>query len=150
MEKSALNHACEKYGCAAMVLNPKLHSFDDCFSGKIRMGDIDGAVERNGHILWLEWKRGGVIEAFERQHRAQIMMAKSFTRNSPKQTFVFVIGCPVEMEISRFRMIHKGDWLYPWQEGGTDRFKAFLRYWYSQADANKTLSNDAQKQGSQT
>lgn len=143
MQKSALNHSCEKYGCAAMYLNPKLHTFDDCFSGKIRIGDIDGSVERNGHILWLEWKRGGVIEAFDHQHRAQIMMAKSFTSNSPKQTFVFVIGCPVEMKVSCFRIIHNGQWRGSWHEGNTERFKLFLRYWYSRADKNLTLEGVA-------
>lgn len=143
MERSALDHACEKYGCAKIVLDPKLHIFDDCFAGKIRMGDIDGAVERGGHILWLEWKRGGILEAFDHQHRAQIRMAQSFTRNSVKQTFCFVMGCPVRMDISRFRVIHGGRWLYPWHEEGTEKFKSFLRYWYSQADKGLTLEGKA-------
>ena len=33
--------------------------FDDCFGGKIRMGDIDGMVERNGYILLVETKHTG-------------------------------------------------------------------------------------------
>jgi hypothetical protein len=143
MEKSALNHACEKYGCAAVYLNPKLHFFDDCFAGNIRMGDIDGAVERNGHILWLEWKRGGVIDSFEQQHRAQIILAKAFTRNSEKQSFVFVLGDPVAMTVSRFRVIHNGQWRWGWHDGGTAQFKDFLRYWYAQADKGLTIEGNA-------
>ena len=134
MKKSALDHSCEKYGCARRVLDPKLHSFDDCFGGKIRIGDIDGAVERNGHILWLEWKRGAVINAFEKTHYAQLRMAKQFTQNSPLQTFVFVIGDPIEMNVERFRIVKNGDWWRDWLDGGTERFKAFLRHWYEAAD----------------
>lgn len=143
MEKSALDYICEKRGCAKIYLDPKLHMFDDCFSGKIRMGDIDAIVERNGHILVCEWKRGGIIEAFEKQHRAQIRMAQAFTRNSQKQTFAFVMGCPVTMEITRFRVMHAGRWAYPWLDDGNEKFKAFLRYWYSQADKGLTLEGKA-------
>ena len=32
---------------------------DDCFPGKIRLTDIDGCVEINGRILWLEFKGPG-------------------------------------------------------------------------------------------
>lgn len=134
MIKSALEHSCEKYGCARLVLDPKLHAFDDCFGGKIRIGDIDGAVERNGHILWLEWKRGAVLDAFDKTHFAQVFMAKRFTANSPLQTFVFVIGDPAEMTIERFRILKNGEWWCDWLEGGLDRFKAFLSHWYSVAD----------------
>jgi hypothetical protein len=135
MEKSALDHSCEKYGCATRFLNPKLHTFDDCFGGLIRMGDIDGAVERNGHILWMEWKRGAVIEAFDKKHMAQLRMAKAFTASVPsRHTFVFVIGCPIQMEIERFRIVRAGNWWNDWLEGDTERFKGFLRHWYSVAD----------------
>lgn len=132
--QSALDRACEKYGCAKVFLDPKLHSFDDCFGGAIRMGDIDAAVERKGHILWVEWKRGAIIERFDDMHRAQIQQAKSFTSNSNLQTFVFVLGCPVKMEVDAFRIMQNGKWPYPWQHGGIERFKGFLKWWFAQAD----------------
>lgn len=132
--KSALNHTCEKYGCAKICLDPKLHEFDDCFSGSIRMGDIDGAVERNGHILWMEWKRGAVLEAFDKQFYAQILQAKAFTLNSHKQTFVFVIGDPIIMQIDAFRVIYSGKWRRDWQKTGKDGFKKWLSIWFSYAD----------------
>lgn len=46
--------ACDE-GCLR-ELQPPLGEFDDCFSGKIGLSDIDGMVEHNGHILYLEWK----------------------------------------------------------------------------------------------
>lgn len=134
MIPSALDHSCEKYGCARRCLDPKLRVFDDCFGGLTRMGDVDGAVERNGHILWLEWKRGAVLDAFDKQHVAQVRLAQSFTRNSDRQTFVFVIGCPVNMTVERFRIVKGGVWWCNWLEGDTERFKGFLRHWYSVAD----------------
>lgn len=81
----SLDRTCDKYGCAKLALDPALHEFDECFGGRIRMGDIDGAVERNGHILWLEWKHGADMQSFEKIHMAQIIQAKAFTKNSDKQ-----------------------------------------------------------------
>lgn len=134
MTRSALDRTCEKYGCAKIALDPKLHAFDDCFGGFIRMGDVDGAVERNGYILWMEWKNGCDLSSFERTHMAQVIQAKSFTKNSPKQTFVFVIGNPVEMRVDKFRVMEVGAWRWDWQEGGIARLKEFLRWWFQRAE----------------
>lgn len=135
---SALDRACEKYGCAKVFLDPKLHEFDDCFDGYIRFGDIDGAVERKGHILWMEWKRGAIVDAFEKQHFAQIQQAKAFTLNSKKQTFVFVLGCPVEMEVTAFRFMWNGIF-GSWEHGGIDAFRWRLRAWYNFADTGQKI-----------
>jgi hypothetical protein len=135
MNKSALEHSCEKHGCARRYLDPKLHEFDDCFAGAIRMGDVDACVERNGHVLWMEWKRGAILDAFDKQYSAQLRMAKAFTNNAPgKQTYVFVIGDPVRMTVERFRIVESGQWKYDWIEGGTERFKDFLKWWFQKAD----------------
>jgi hypothetical protein len=134
MTRSALDRTCEKYGCAKIALDPKLHAFDGCFGGKIRMGDVDGAVERNGHILWVEWKNGCDLQSFEKIHMAQIIQAKAFTNNSRLQTYVFVIGDPVQMKVERFRVMVSGEWQWPWQEGGIERLKSFFKWWFDQAD----------------
>ena len=141
MTDSALDRTCEKYGCAKRYLDPKLHEFDDCFGGRIRMGDIDAAVERNGHILWVEWKRGAVLEHFEKQFAAQWFQAVAFTKNNPNQTFVFVVGDPVTMTIEQFRPVSGGGWQYPSWFQGADRFKSFLRHWYSIADQSREAAN---------
>jgi len=134
MSVSAIDRACEKYGCARVFLDPKLHAFDHCFAGFIRMGDVDAAVERNGHVLWVEWKRGAILDGFERIHGAQVRMARAFTRNSDRQTVAFVMGCPVEMTVDRFRIMRAGDWRWGWQDGGRERFEAFLRHWFAVAE----------------
>jgi hypothetical protein len=98
------------------------------------MGDIDGAVERNGHILWMEWKRGAIVEMFDRQFSAQVRQAQAFTRNSPRQCFIFVLGCPVEMRVDAFRLMRGGEWARDWEYTGTDGLKTLLRRWYSYAE----------------
>lgn len=137
MTDYALDHICHEKGCANLVLNPKLHVFDDCFAGNIRFGDIDGAVERNGWILWMEWKRGAILETFEKQHSAQVRQAREFTCNSPKQTFVFVLGDCKEMKIDAFRVMHHGGWRGDWRTGGIDGFREFLKTWFSYADSKR-------------
>jgi hypothetical protein len=134
MTESALDRTCEKYGCAKVWLDPKLHAFDDCFGGKIRMGDLDFAVERNGFILWGEWKRGAVLENFERQFFAQFRQAQAFTLNSERQTFVFVLGDPAQMTIDAFRVMHRGEWRRDWEKSGMDGFRAWLKLWFAYAD----------------
>lgn len=134
MTNSALDRTCEKYGCAKVWLDPKLHAFDDCFGGKIRMGDLDGAVERNGWIVWFEWKRGAILENFESQFSAQVRQARAFTLNSEKQTFVFVLGCPAEMKVTAFRVMHNGQWRRGWEHTGIEGFRTWLRTWFEHAD----------------
>jgi hypothetical protein len=47
---------CDLKGCYHDKACPKLGLFDECFPGKIGMGDVDGIVEINGNFLILEWK----------------------------------------------------------------------------------------------
>lgn len=134
MSKSAIDRTCDKHGCAKIALDPKLHVFDDCFGGYIRMGDVDGAVERNGYILWLEWKCGGDINSFEKTHQAQVIQAKAFTKNSDKQKFIFVIGDPIAMRVDYVRIVERGAWKSGWQAADLGRLKRYLRNWYAVAD----------------
>jgi len=56
MKNIGLVWNCAKRGCFHIEMRPKLEVFNDCFPGKIGMGDIDGIVEINGKGLLLEWK----------------------------------------------------------------------------------------------
>jgi len=141
--ESALDHNCDKSGCAAIILNPKLREFDNCFPKSARMGDVDGTIERNGHILWMEWKSRIDKETFEKTHCAQFWMAQNFTKNSKRQTFVFVAGDPRTMDVSMFRIIYGGKWRSDdWRGGGTPAFKGFLSYWFRRADKRQDLDGE--------
>jgi len=135
---SGLDRKCEQHGCAKVCLDPNLHAFDDCFGSGCKFGDIDGAVERRGFILWMEWKLHLNQDVFEHTHRAQLLQARHFTKNSPKQTFVIVVGCPQIMRVDHFRVMHGGEWIWKWFSG-TGEFRNFLRYWFHRADAGKPI-----------
>lgn len=130
----SLDRVCHKYGCANLSLNPKLHRYDDCFPRKIRMGDIDGSVELNGCLLWVEWKQGAILERFEDTHKAQWLQAVAFTRNSPLQTFVFVVGPQATPEKWVWRRVYKGDWREDWQDTGEAGLTAMFRRWADWAE----------------
>lgn len=54
-----LRHNCDRDGCWNLTERPPIHEFHDCFPRGINFGDIDAAVEINGRILYVEWKRDG-------------------------------------------------------------------------------------------
>lgn len=136
-DNSALRHECEQYGCARRFLDPKLERYSACFPGKISMGDIDGSVEINGCILWVEWKQGAVLEAFEQTHQAQVIQAKAFTRNSPKQAFVFVLGRPGDEPNWVWRRIHNGRFVEDWRRSGEAGLMAMFKSWSAWAQAQE-------------
>lgn len=85
-----IRHDCAKLGCYKDVCIPNWELFDGCFdakSQKIKVSDVDGVVEINGHLLWLEWKR-----RCEELSVGQKMLYKAFTYNSLKQTVLIVVG----------------------------------------------------------
>jgi len=131
MSEYALDHVCHKHGCANLALNPKLHRYDDCFPGKIALGDIDGSVELNGHILWVEWKHKAILEGeeFENVHKAQWIQAKAFTRNSGKQTFVFVVGPLALPDTWAWRRVSRGGWAHDWNRTGEAGLMDMFRRW---------------------
>lgn len=136
MNRSALNHDCAAGGCAKVVLDPKLHAFDDCFHGKIRMGDIDGAVERRGYVLFLEWKRGGSAE-----NLAQVLLHKAITSNSPNHLSVFVVGDAETMAVERIRVMANGNWRGEWERCSLDDLRRRFSGWFSWADQGGFRSN---------
>jgi len=134
MSEYALDHECHKRGCANLALNPKLHRYDHCFPGRIRLGDIDGSVEINGCILWVEWKHGAVLERFEDMHRAQWLQAVAFTRNSTRQAFVFVVGPISEPDKWTWRRVLRGAWAGDWEQSGESGLMEMFCKWCAWAE----------------
>ena len=98
------------------------------------MGDLDGIIERNGNILVLEWKSGADLESFDQIHIAQLITAKSFTANSEKHSWWFVIGNPQTMEVQHARCVKYGDWLGEWSNIDLDQLKFGLQKWWDKAN----------------
>jgi hypothetical protein len=101
--------------------------------GLIRMGDIDGAVEINGHILWLEWKVGLDNSACDEIHLAQLIQARAFTSNHQNQRFWMVVGDPFSMTVRYVRFMRGGAWTSDWIECDTEGLRDYLRRWSEMA-----------------
>lgn len=134
-ETFTLDRECDKNGCAKLHAEPHLREFDECFSGNSRMGDVDGIIERKGHILIIEWKNAAKLESFEKFHMAQVITAKSFTANNYKHQWWFVIGNPQTMEVRKVRAIKRGDWHHDdWLDFDLERLKTALKDWWAKAN----------------
>jgi len=73
--------------CYAQDHMPDWSILDGCFPSRIRPSDIDGAVEINGRVLFLEWKgRDAPLT------RGQERMFLTMTRDAPTQQVLVVFG----------------------------------------------------------
>lgn len=127
----SLDYNCQLHGCAKIKIEPNLHEFDDCFGDKICMGDIDGAVERNGHVLFCEFKKTGVDFGF-----AQTELHRRLSLNSPNQISCFVNLNPMTMEVQRLKWISRGV-VGTWSKCDLDTLKRYFSRWYAMADASQ-------------
>lgn len=68
-----IRHKCGPGSCYKELYLPDWGILDGCFPRDIKPSDIDGVVEINGHLLFLEWKKPpaslttGQRRMFERQ-----------------------------------------------------------------------------------
>lgn len=106
-EESAYALDCTMFGCAKIHLDPKLKFFDPCFRYNIGMTDIEGMVERNGHFLFIEWKRPD-IEVDNKS--GQIRSFRALTKVSRNITGLVIWGDPETMEPVKIAWIKNGDW----------------------------------------
>jgi hypothetical protein len=51
-----IRHACGAGNCFKDRYLPDWGMLDKCFPRDIKPSDVDGVVEINSHLLWLEWK----------------------------------------------------------------------------------------------
>ena len=107
--------------------------FDECFAGKIRMTDVDGMVERNGHLLLVEWKRGETTSI----PTGQEILFKKVTKLSPGVQ-VFVIWRDYNDLPLRYIRFKGGRVVSAGRLGSAECEKRIFRWWYSQADAQQS------------
>ena len=121
--------------CAKICLDPKLKFFNDCFRYNIQMSDIDGAVERNGQILFLEWKRPGVHLS-----NGQFRLYKALTKNSPRHKTLVVWGDPQHMTVERVAVIANGKWVDEGEACDACALKERIGRWFNRADMFKAAA----------
>ena len=117
---------CERDGCFNQKMRPKWEVFEDCFPVGT-FSDIDGAYERNGHLLLIEWKSPNV-----KLQLSQELMFKRATKIS-KVSVIVVNGNAETMEIFKMMTITHGK--IQWERDATlDEFKALIRIWVEWAE----------------
>lgn len=97
-----IRHDCQTGGCYIKRQTPDWGFLDSSFSGRIRVTDIDGAVEVNGHLLLLEWKGEGVPLL-----RGQEIMFQQITKANNITVFL-VHGDPVESKPTELAVYWNG------------------------------------------
>ncbi len=93
-----LQHKCTRQtGCYKEKFLPDWGILDGCFPRNIKPSDIDGVIEINGHVLFLEWKPKD-----KPLSNGQRRMFLTMTRDAPKQQVFIVYGdkdVPFEIEL---------------------------------------------------
>ena len=95
-------HVCDTEGCYIKTQTPDWGFLDNSFSGRIRVGDIDGIVEANGHLLILEWKRTSA----ELTRGQEIMFVRCTAINDI--TVFLVHGCPKDTIVNNLIIYANG------------------------------------------
>lgn len=124
-----IHHDCENGGCWNKQYRPNIEFFYHALPRKITMSDIDGVVEVNGSVLFLEWKsHAGELPTGQR------ILAERLTQISTKITYVVVQHDPGNpMAVESVKVAYAGkftDWQPCDMEGLFERVKR----WAEKAD----------------
>ena len=125
----SIRHNCETQGCFIKVATVDWGFLDNSFSGKIRVGDIDGIVEANGNLLIMEWKRIGVPIP-----KGQEIMFFNITKVS--KIIVFVVNGDAITNIPEsIKIFHNGSIIYD-DKCDANSLHLFCKNWEMKARKN--------------
>lgn len=103
-----IKHNCKQTGeCYLIKHTPDWGFLDNAFSGKIKVTDLDGAVEANGRLLILEWKAMSAPMLTEEKKSGQTIMFERVTRRSDVVVYV-VFGNTINTIAERVRVFRDG------------------------------------------
>jgi len=107
--------------------------FDGCFGGKIRITDIDGAIERRGNTLILETKGFGV-----KTNTGQTIMFNSW-RATGRFTILIVWGDPGKPIAFQ---IQGRDYVSPVMSCDIEKLTKLVSEWYKQANSGLGIDEE--------
>ena len=122
----SIRHNCDHGGCYIKTQSPDWGFLDNAFSGRIKVGDIDGIVEANGHVLIIEWKGAGVPIP-----RGQEIMFEQITKKNLITVYV-VNGDPAESVSSHLKVYSNGSITFN-GPCDNDLLKKYCTYWEQKA-----------------
>ena len=132
----AMNWDCESQGCFNRKKRLKFAVFKDVLPGKISFSDVDGLVEINGNLLFMEWKDHPQIST---SHR---ILFERLTRFSPA-TVLIVEGDAESMSVSSVRTVREGR-IGPEQTADIDSLRAMIKQWADWAQGNPVTLQPAE------
>ena len=121
---------CEKQGCFNLKKRPKIEMFADCLPGRISFTDVDGLVEINGNLLFMEWKEHQGLGTGQR------ILFERLTRFCPAVVLI-VEGDAEDMTVSSISTVWDGV-IGPHKEADIEDLRTQIRKW-----ANWALFNPA-------
>ena len=98
-----LDYDCTKSGCFNVTRRPKLEVFFPCFPGRIGFGDIDGLVELERNLCFLEWKSPGA-----KLKLGQQKLYLNATAMDGDHVAFLVEGTADDMHVVRYKVFWKG------------------------------------------
>ena len=107
---------------------PNWAVFNECFvPTKIKITDIDGAVERNGHLLFFEVK-----QRTKDIPTGQRILFEKLTEISNRITVIllYIPGPGKEMDIQEYAVFWKGKMTEDWTPTTTEEIQNRVRDWF--------------------
>tara|TARA_R110000824_G_scaffold341402_1_gene527834 strand:+ start:288 stop:749 length:462 start_codon:yes stop_codon:yes gene_type:complete len=146
-----LRHDCESNeNCFNKFYRLKFNKLNDLFSGNIAMTDIDGAVERNGWTLFIEWKSyadgqrnaDGYNKKLSAQERMFLSLYKAAKVEGQIET-ILVVGDAEHMTVEQYATIqdcprgNKFGVNFQWQKADFDGLREEIKHWADWAESHK-------------
>ncbi len=126
MSGNPMRWNCSREGCFNTKKRPKIEVFAECFGRGINFGDLDMVVERNGHILFGEWKPpSGSIEIAQRILHERLAVL-------PRCTVLTIFGDAETMQVRSFS-VRTAAGNEPMGRS-LDDLKKWIAWWYACAD----------------
>ena len=119
---------CQRQGCFNEKKRLKFGVFKDCLPGKISFTDVDALVERNGNLLFMEWKDHQELS------KGQRILFQRMTLFCPAVVLV-VEGDAESMLVSSIRTVWQGKMTEP-EPADLDTLRATIRQWSDWASDN--------------
>lgn len=123
---------CDDRGCYNKTL-PRWDSINECFPGNIRPTDLDGVVERNGHVLFIEGKSLGTSIP-----TGQRLLFKALSSKPDQMVVVLRPGVRTELQMLVFRHGESRD---GFQDITKSDLHGFLNNWFDIAERQRSAAS---------
>ena len=118
----------EGENCYKDQVLPNWNVFNDCFTGtNIKISDVDGVVERNGHFLFMEVKQNT-----KNIRLGQRILYERLTDNTDHISVLLLYAQNVssDMDIQEYAVFRNGEMTQDWTPTNTEQMKGYVSAWF--------------------